>query len=87
LWGLIVGLSILSTAAAAPGSVEGFIYTTIPLEKQLVGYFEVIPQTLAFSLIVYYWYRTPRKLWNILAVILVSLILIMSSLALLIPAR
>ncbi|HEX5668337.1 MAG TPA: hypothetical protein VFX73_06000 [Chitinophagaceae bacterium] len=87
LWGLLFGLSILSTAAAAPGSVEGFIYTTIPPEKQLIGYFEVVPQTLAFSLIVFYWYKKPRRLWNILAVILVSLILLMSTMALLIPVR
>lgn len=86
LWGLLFGLSILSAAAAAPGSVEGFIYTTIPPEKQLVGYFELIPQTLAFSLIVFYWYKKPRKLWNILAVIFVSLILLMSTMALLLPA-
>ncbi len=30
LWGLLLGLAIFSTAGAAPGSVEGMIYTKIP---------------------------------------------------------
>ena len=78
LWVLLIGLSILSTAAAAPGSVEGFIYTTIPIEKQLLGYFEVVPQTLLFSLIVYYWYQKPLKGWNVIASILFTIILMLS---------
>ena len=78
LWGLLIGLSILSTAAAAPGSVEGFIYTTIPVEKQVVGYLEVIPQTLLFSLIVYYWYKQSNKTWHVIAIVLVSIIFLMS---------
>lgn len=78
LWGLLLGLSILSTAAAAPGSVEGFIYTTIPVEKQVVGYLEVMPQTLLFSLIVYYWYKQSNRTWQILSIVLVSIIFLMS---------
>jgi hypothetical protein len=78
LWVLLMGLSILSTAAAAPGSIDGFIYTTIPVSKQMLGYFEVIPQTLLFSLIVYYWYQKPGKGWNIITSILVVLILMLS---------
>ena len=81
LWGLLVGLSILSTTAAGPGSVEGFIYTTIPIEKQVIGYLEVLPQTLLFSLLVYQWYQKPRKVWNIVSGVLVGLILLMSLMA------
>ncbi len=78
LWGLIVGLSILSTAGAAPGSIEGFIYTTIPVADQINGFIEVIPQIGLFSLLVFYWYERPKKVWNILSIILVSLIILMS---------
>jgi len=81
LWGLLVGLSILSTTAAAPGSVEGFIYTTIPIKEQVIGYLEVVPQTLLFSIMVYYWYKTPKKAWNIISIVSVSLILLVSLLA------
>ena len=37
LWGLLLGLAIFSTAGAAPGSVEGMIYTKIPVTAQLRG--------------------------------------------------
>jgi len=78
LWGLIAGLSILSTAGATPGSIEGFIYTTIPVVDQIKGYIEIIPQTLLFAILVFYWYERPKKVWNILSVVFVSLITLMS---------
>lgn len=81
LWGLLIGLSILSTTAAAPGSIEGFIYTTIPIEKQVIGYMEVMPQTLLFSIMVYYWYKTPKKAWDIISIVSISLILLVISFA------
>ena len=82
LWGLIVGLSILSTAGPTPGSIDGLIYTKIPVISQLKGYIEVLPQTLFFSLLVFYWYEKPKKLWNVLSVILVSIIIILCTLGL-----
>ena len=65
LWGLLVGLAIFSTAGAAPGSVEGIIYTKIPLGSQLIGLPEVLLQTLAFSLLVTIWHRHPHRAWAI----------------------
>ena len=85
LWGLLLGLSILSTTAAAPGSVERFIYTTIPVKKQIIGYAEVFPQTLVFSLLVFYWYQKPKKAWHVISIILVSGILLLSMLAVFLP--
>ncbi|WP_340110645.1 hypothetical protein [Maribellus mangrovi] len=82
LWGLIVGLCILSTTGPSPGSIEGLIYTKIPVISQLKGYFEVLPQTLLFSLLVFYWYKKPKKLWNVLSIILVSIIIILCTLGL-----
>jgi hypothetical protein len=81
LWALLVGLCTLSTTAAAPGSIEGYIYTSIPVNKQVWGYLEVVPQTLLFSLIVYYWYKYPRKSWTIISAILVVIIGLISVLA------
>ncbi|MCF8335551.1 MAG: hypothetical protein K9H65_03005 [Bacteroidales bacterium] len=78
LWGLLVGLSVLSTTGPAPGSIEGMIYTKIPVTSQLRGYIEVLPQTLLFSLLVFYWYQKPKRLWNILSVIFVTLIVVLS---------
>ena len=74
LWGLIVGLSVLSTTGPAPGSIEGMIYTTIPWIDQFKGYFEVIPQTLLFSIFLNCWYVKPKKAWNIVSVALMMII-------------
>jgi hypothetical protein len=83
LWLLIAGLSTLSATGPTPGSVEGFIYTKIPVTDQLRGYIEVIPQTMLFSLFVFYWYEKPKRIWNILSIILVLIIVIMCVLGLL----
>jgi hypothetical protein len=37
LWGLFLGLAILSTAGPAPGSVEGLIYTRVSAVEQILG--------------------------------------------------
>ena len=57
-------------------------YTKFPVISQLKGYVEVLPQTLVFSLLVFYWYEKPRKLWNVLSIILVIIIIILSALGL-----
>ena len=49
-------MAILSPVGPAPGSVEGFIYTKVPLAQQMIGWFEALPQTLAFSLLVFAWH-------------------------------
>ena len=80
LWGLIVGLSILSTAGPAPASVDGFIYTKIPAFNQLKGYIEVLPQTLLFSVFVCSWYENPKKRWDVLAIVSIIIIVALCSL-------
>lgn len=63
LWWLLVALGILSTFGPAPGSVEGMVYTRIPLAQQLTGWAEVIPQALLLALILTYWVGHPEKKW------------------------
>lgn len=53
LWGLFVGIGILGTPAAAPSSIEGMIYTKLPLWFHLIGFPEILAQTLVFSLLVH----------------------------------
>jgi len=78
LWGLLLGLAILSTAAAAPGSVEGLIYTKIPALDQLLGLREVVVQTLAFSWLLVAWYRRPHRAWGIVLYGLSALVVLVS---------
>jgi hypothetical protein len=64
LWGLFLGLAILSPVGPSPGSVEGFIYTKVPIQLQMLGWFEALPQTLAFSALVVAWHARPHRAWT-----------------------
>jgi hypothetical protein len=59
----LVALGILSTFGPPPGSVEGLLYTVIPLSIQLPGLLEVIPQAILLSAILYFWVNHPEKKW------------------------
>jgi len=63
MWLLLVSLGILATFAAAPGSVEGLLYTKMPVKLQLSGWLEVMTQALLLSAILYYWVNHPEKKW------------------------
>lgn len=79
MWWVLVALGILSTFGAAPGSVEGMIYTVIPLRDQLSGWVEVVTQAFLLSAILFYWVRNPKKRWLgwSLAAIFVMVVLLM----------
>ncbi len=53
LWLIYIGIGILGTPAAAPASMEGLIYTKIPLWFHLIGLPEITMQTLVFSFLVH----------------------------------
>lgn len=55
LWSIIVIVGILATPSAAPSSVEGVIYSKLPLWYHLIGFPELLLQTLTFSIIVFWW--------------------------------
>ena len=85
LWGLFVGLAILSTAGPAPGSVEGFVYTTLTPMQHLRGLPEVLLQTLLTSVLLVSWYRAPGRAWNWGMGAGAILVILMSVMALAIP--
>jgi len=63
LWWVLAGLGIVNTFGPAPGSIEGMVYTVIPIPNQLTGYLEVGTQAglLAFGIV--YWVTHPEKKW------------------------
>jgi hypothetical protein len=63
MWWTLVALGILSTFGPAPASVEGMIYTVIPISEQLAGWLEVVPQALLLSVILFSWVNHPEKKW------------------------
>lgn len=83
LYGLMLGLAVLGTAGPAPGSLEGMVYTHLPLRIHLIGLPEVVLQTGAFSLVLVSWYRNPARWKNIVAIAGCVLIVLMSTAGLL----
>jgi hypothetical protein len=63
LWMVLVGIGILGTPGPTAGSLEGMIYTRIPVRVQLIGLPEVLLQTLAFSWLLCHWVDHPEKRW------------------------
>lgn len=61
LWGLLVTIGILSTPAAAPSSIEGMLYSKIPMWYHLMGFPEIVLQTLVFSIWLVWWERQAEK--------------------------
>ncbi len=75
---LIFGLSVLSTFAAASGSVDGFIYTKLSFTEQIIGYPEAILWISLFVGLLWTFYKFEKKAINITAVVLLVLIILMS---------
>lgn len=65
LWGIFIVFGILSTPAAAPCSLEGVIYSKLPLWYHFIGLPEVVLQTLVFSLLMLAWERRMERVATI----------------------
>lgn len=85
---MLIGVGILGTFAAPPGSLEGFIYTTVPFASQVRGYLEIVPQALLLSALLYYWVRHLSKAWlNWLLGVAYAICVLLPLLGLLAPKR
>jgi hypothetical protein len=80
LWSLFMGLSILGQAGPSPGSLEGVIYSKLPLAGHLTTMPEVFIQTLLFSTGLVAWRRRPLRWMSIATAIGVGLALCTSML-------
>lgn len=60
---MLIAVGILSTFAAASGSIEGMIYTTRPIAQQVRGWLEIVPQALLLSALLCYWVNHSQKKW------------------------
>jgi hypothetical protein len=63
IWVTFAGIGILGTFAAPAGSIEGLIYTRLPLSLHLIGLPELFLQTLILSYILFQWVEHPEKRW------------------------
>ena len=60
-WWILAALGILSTFGPAPGSVEGMVYTILPIS--IDTYLEVVPQAFLLSGLLFYWIKNYNKRW------------------------
>ncbi len=63
MWIVLVLLGIFSTFGPTPGSIEGLIYTTLPVSGQIFGLTEVLVQSFLLSFVLFYWVNHPEKRW------------------------
>jgi len=63
VWWLLVAIGLLSTYGPTPGSIEGLIYTQVPLAAHLRGLPEVLLQSFVYSLVLSFWINHPEKRW------------------------
>jgi hypothetical protein len=62
-WIVLVVVGIISPFGPTPGSIEGMVYTTLPLDVQLKGLPEVLLQALLLSVVLFYWVNNREKKW------------------------
>jgi hypothetical protein len=58
---LLIALGIISTFGPPPGSIEGMIYTTLPVT--IFNYIEVVPQAILLSLLLVFWISDSAQQW------------------------
>ncbi len=62
-WIMLFIVGIFSTFGPAPGSIEGFVYTTIPMGIQLFGLPEVVLQSLLLAVLTVHWVKRSNVRW------------------------
>lgn len=88
MWAVLVIVGILSTFGPSPGSIEGILYTVIPLPLQVMGLPEVLLQALLLSALLCYWVDHPDKRWLTWVLIAVfALVMVFPALGLLVGQR
>lgn len=63
LWAVLVIVGVLSPFGAAPASIEGMIYTTLPLWFHINGMPEILLQSLLLTGIATWWINNPQNKW------------------------
>jgi hypothetical protein len=87
MWWLLVALGILSTFGAAPGSMEGLIYTQVPIAEQMIGLWEVLLQSFLLAFILHYWITRPSRWLNWTLGVALGVIVVLLTMGLLVGRR
>ena len=82
LWATLVVIGIIGQFIGGPGSIEGLVYTRLPVWFQLTLLPEVFVQTLLLSILLFYWTYHPKRWLNWILGVAFLLILIFPALGL-----
>ncbi len=63
LWATLVIIGIIGPFLAGPGTLEGLIYSRLPLDFQLISLPEVLVQSFFLSGLLFYWVRHRQSKW------------------------
>ena len=63
MWLVLVIVGILAPFAAAPSSIEGMLYTVLPMWFHLTNFPEILVQSGLLAWLTYYWVNHPEKRW------------------------
>jgi hypothetical protein len=63
IWVMLAFVGIFSTFGPTSGSIEGMVYTKLPIAGQLVGLIEILAQSLLLSILIFYWVTHPERRW------------------------
>lgn len=81
LWLVLLIVGIFSPFSSAPGSIEGVVYSTLPMWFHLMSLPEIIIQSFLLAFLTHYWVNHPKKRWLILSFgILFTIILLLTGL-------
>ena len=80
LWLALVIVGILSPFGAAPSSIEGMIYTVLPVWFHILNFPEIFIQSGLLSFLTHYWVNHPEKRWLNLSLRIVTSIVVLLSL-------
>lgn len=78
LWAVLVIVGVISPFGAAPASIEGMTYTTLPLWFHISGLPEILLQSLLLAGIATWWINHPQNKWMgwLMGVIFVIILLL-----------
>lgn len=81
---VLVIVGIISPFGPSPSSIEGLIYSNVPLNFHFIGLPEVIIQSFLLAYITHYWVNHPGKKWLAWIIgVIFALVVLMSTLGIL----
>ncbi|MBM3179630.1 MAG: hypothetical protein FJZ86_04675 [Chloroflexi bacterium] len=84
LWLVLVIVGIISPFGPSPSSIEGALYTIMPMWFHIVGLPEVLIQSFLLAYLTHYWVKYPEKKWlGWIFGIIFALVILMSSMGIL----